>query len=250
MRSCRYTAPPLTPTVSVVDRTPQLHYITNCTTAKAPFHTPSVPFAERRIITIEQVMQRSETSVVPKKRVEFIDIFRAWGILLMVMGHIGFGSCFDHYIHAFHMPMFYFVSGYFFQDKGMPFGKFFPEKGKISATSILHIWICLSFAGFCENRHVIGTYQIDSVSPFDRKYRRASDCRCIMVSDFDSFYRIAVFNFIPYDKIGKNKKLRSDWYRASWQYLGLYCTVQAAAGIGYRICGHYLLSGRKSVQNL
>ena len=31
------------------------------------------------------------------------------------MAHIGFGGIFDHYIHTFHMPMFFFVSGYFFR---------------------------------------------------------------------------------------------------------------------------------------
>ena len=39
-------------------------------------------------------------------RDETIDILRALGILLMVMGHIGFGGAFDKFIHAFHMPMF------------------------------------------------------------------------------------------------------------------------------------------------
>ncbi|MBQ7544140.1 MAG: acyltransferase [Synergistaceae bacterium] len=31
------------------------------------------------------------------------------------MGHIGFGGEFDHFIHAFHMPMFFIVSGMFFE---------------------------------------------------------------------------------------------------------------------------------------
>ena len=33
----------------------------------------------------------------------------------MIMAHIGFGYLFDHFIHAFHMPLFFFVSGYFFR---------------------------------------------------------------------------------------------------------------------------------------
>lgn len=51
-----------------------------------------------------------------KKRVEYIDILRAIGIIYMVMGHIFTNQRFDHYIHAFHMPLFYFVSGLFFKD--------------------------------------------------------------------------------------------------------------------------------------
>ena len=48
-------------------------------------------------------------------RISYIDLFRAIGIILMIMGHIGFGKMFDHWIHAFHMPMFFFASGYFFK---------------------------------------------------------------------------------------------------------------------------------------
>ncbi|MDE6566763.1 MAG: acyltransferase family protein [Lachnospiraceae bacterium] len=52
-----------------------------------------------------------------KNRIDSIDIFRGIGIIIMVMGHVYFGVTFDHFIHAFHMPMFYFVSGMFFNDK-------------------------------------------------------------------------------------------------------------------------------------
>lgn len=50
-------------------------------------------------------------------RDDSFDVFRGIGILLMVMGHIGFGEVFDKYIHTFHMPIFFFVSGYFFSMK-------------------------------------------------------------------------------------------------------------------------------------
>lgn len=51
-------------------------------------------------------------------RVEYIDLFRAFGILLMIIGHIRFcpdESSFDKWIHAFHMPMFFIVSGLFYR---------------------------------------------------------------------------------------------------------------------------------------
>lgn len=54
-----------------------------------------------------------EIKKVKNGRIDSIDIFRGMGIIIMVMGHIGFGYVFDHFIHAFHMPMFYFVSGMF-----------------------------------------------------------------------------------------------------------------------------------------
>lgn len=50
-----------------------------------------------------------------KARVDYIGLFRSFGIILMIMGHIGFGGLFDKWIHAFHMPMFFFVSGYFYK---------------------------------------------------------------------------------------------------------------------------------------
>lgn len=52
-----------------------------------------------------------------KSRIEYIDLFRAFGIILMIMGHIKFGGHFDKWIHAFHMPMFFFVSGWFYKQK-------------------------------------------------------------------------------------------------------------------------------------
>lgn len=38
------------------------------------------------------------------KRVRYMDLFRGIGIILMVMGHVGFGSGFYKFSHAFHMP--------------------------------------------------------------------------------------------------------------------------------------------------
>lgn len=48
-------------------------------------------------------------------RLDYIDVFRSLGILAMIMGHIGFGERFDYFIHAFHIPMFFFISGFFIE---------------------------------------------------------------------------------------------------------------------------------------
>ncbi|MBT9827452.1 acyltransferase family protein, partial [Enterocloster bolteae] len=63
---------------------------------------------------------RAEQSRAEQSRAEHIDNFRAFGIILMVMGHIGFGRHFDKFIHAFHMPMFFIVSGMFLSIKDEP----------------------------------------------------------------------------------------------------------------------------------
>ncbi len=52
-----------------------------------------------------------------KERIEYIDLFRAFGIILMIMGHIGFGEIFDKFIHGFHMPMFFYISGFLYTKK-------------------------------------------------------------------------------------------------------------------------------------
>lgn len=46
-------------------------------------------------------------------RAEDVDILRAIGIILMIMGHVGFGKQFDIWEGGFYMPLFFIVSGYF-----------------------------------------------------------------------------------------------------------------------------------------
>lgn len=65
-----------------------------------------------------------------KQRLEYIDVFRSLGIIVMVMGHIGFGGEFDHFIHAFHMPMFFFTSGFFYKRRDCSIGEFVGKKVK------------------------------------------------------------------------------------------------------------------------
>ena len=51
---------------------------------------------------------------IANNRIEYLDIARCIGIILMIMGHVGFSKRFDHFIHAFNMPMFFIISGYLF----------------------------------------------------------------------------------------------------------------------------------------
>lgn len=64
------------------------------------------------------------------KRFDEIDILKSIGIISMIMGHIGFGSMFDHYIHAFHMPMFYIISGFLYKKSNLTFKDFTIKKAK------------------------------------------------------------------------------------------------------------------------
>lgn len=86
-----------------------------------------------------------------QSRITFIDVFRGGGILLMVMGHIGFGGMFDKFIHAFHMPMFFFVSGYFYHSKIMSINDYCIKKSKTllipyvtTGIICLFVWLILN----------------------------------------------------------------------------------------------------------
>ena len=76
-------------------------------------------------------------------RITHIDIFKGIGILFMVMGHIGFSSIFDKWIHAFHMPMFFFISGYLSRNISELHGggeRIYIKENKNINSSIFFIW--------------------------------------------------------------------------------------------------------------
>jgi polysaccharide biosynthesis protein PslL len=64
------------------------------------------------------------------KRIEYLDIAKGIGILLVVLGHNDFEviSLFvQRLIYSFHMPMFFFLSGYFI-NASIPFWDFFKKR--------------------------------------------------------------------------------------------------------------------------
>lgn len=48
-------------------------------------------------------------------RIEYIDIAKALGIIFVVIGHSGMWG--SNFIYLFHIPLFFFISGYFYNDK-------------------------------------------------------------------------------------------------------------------------------------
>lgn len=53
-----------------------------------------------------------------KKRIEYIDIAKGIGIILMVLGHsLGEDSSLRAFIYLFHMPLFFFISGVVFNER-------------------------------------------------------------------------------------------------------------------------------------
>lgn len=51
------------------------------------------------------------------KRQEWLDVCKFLAIFLVVWGHVGLPTLLYAYIHAFHMPVFFFLSGYFFNSE-------------------------------------------------------------------------------------------------------------------------------------
>lgn len=67
--------------------------------------------------------------LIKNGRRQDIDIMKGAGILIMIMGHMGFTEPFSHYIHAFNMPLFFILSGYLFElENYKTFGSFFVRK--------------------------------------------------------------------------------------------------------------------------
>lgn len=56
-------------------------------------------------------------ALLSNKRNDTYDIVKGIAIILMVIGHSGCPYYLKNYIYLFHMPIFYFVSGYFFNEK-------------------------------------------------------------------------------------------------------------------------------------
>src|SRR5574339_455986 len=64
------------------------------------------------------------------KRIEYLDIARGIGILLVVLGHNDFGALspfFHKVIYSFHIPLFFFLSGYFI-NAALPFFGYFKKR--------------------------------------------------------------------------------------------------------------------------
>ena len=61
-----------------------------------------------------------------EKRIDYLDMVRGICILYMIAGHIGFqNQYFSRYIHAFHMPLFFIIAGFFYKQKDISISQFF-----------------------------------------------------------------------------------------------------------------------------
>ena len=65
-----------------------------------------------------------------KSRLEFVDIAKGIGIMVVCFGHSGAEDVVISWIGGFIVPLFFILSGYMYKDKGIPVGKDLYNKGK------------------------------------------------------------------------------------------------------------------------
>lgn len=86
-----------------------------------------------------------------KQRIEWIDICKCLGILLVVLGHVLVPKTTDIWIHSFHMPLFFILAGMCFNEiKHTKFSKFLLSRFKtliipylIFSIVLYYIWIAI-----------------------------------------------------------------------------------------------------------
>ncbi len=65
-----------------------------------------------------------------KKREGWADLCKCIGIFFMVWGHAGVSTEMDVYLHCFHMPIFFFLSGYWFSSEKYSLKEFLKRRAK------------------------------------------------------------------------------------------------------------------------
>ena len=64
-----------------------------------------------------------------KKRIPWVDMAKGYGILAIFTGHLVEGTIIGDFVYSFHLPLFFFLSGYLFK-ADMSFGKFISKKAR------------------------------------------------------------------------------------------------------------------------
>ena len=77
-----------------------------------------------------------------RKENKMISAAKGIGILLVLIGHFGFIPEVKRFIYLFHMPLFFFLSGYFFKTRSLA------ELPKYAVSKLKSLYIPLSYAIF------------------------------------------------------------------------------------------------------
>jgi acyltransferase len=86
------------------------------------------------------------------KRLDWLDVGKGLGMLLVILGHADIPVSLKTYIYTFHMPLFFFLSGYLYTLKKFPNLKVFLSKRTMSLilpylcfSLVAYIWFLLVF---------------------------------------------------------------------------------------------------------
>ncbi|MCW7551381.1 acyltransferase family protein [Endozoicomonas gorgoniicola] len=69
--------------------------------------------------------------LIMKKRMYWLDNAKSIGIFLVVLGHLSIPSKLHNYIYAFHMPLFFFLSGVTFKHKNFELKEFMLKRARV-----------------------------------------------------------------------------------------------------------------------
>lgn len=76
-----------------------------------------------------------------KKRIDYLDVAKGIGIILVILGHlVCYNSKLSCIIFSFHMPLFFFISGILYRDKDSRFFDFIKHKCKKLLVPYLCFW--------------------------------------------------------------------------------------------------------------
>ena len=62
------------------------------------------------------------------KRLSWLDSLRGFGIILITLGHLGCFELLERYIYSFHVPLFFFISGYLYRRGTQPLSTYIKKK--------------------------------------------------------------------------------------------------------------------------
>lgn len=65
-----------------------------------------------------------------EKRLDWIDCLKGLGIILVVWGHLNLPRAVEIIIYSFHMPLFFFISGYLFKNGNRSYSDYVRKKSK------------------------------------------------------------------------------------------------------------------------
>lgn len=80
-----------------------------------------------------------------KARLPWVDVARGYGILAIILSHVLTGHPVSKWLFTFHVPLFFFLSGYLFRD-GKAFSGFFKGKLRHLVLPYFSLGLCVVFA--------------------------------------------------------------------------------------------------------